>query len=112
MSTSGSVGVRPPNVSRRRAARGLATAVAGLALLLGAGPLTAQGKVQKVSKKLVDRAEDTLKNKYLELDLSDDAIDKLKSTNQTCGARPRSSGAASTASRPRSGATSPPSSRG
>ena len=38
--------------------------VAGLALgagLLGAGSAAAQGKVQKVSKKLVDRAEDTAK---------------------------------------------------
>jgi uncharacterized protein YhaN len=38
------------------------TAAAGLGLLLGAGPLAAQGKVQKVSKKLVERAEDTLKS--------------------------------------------------
>jgi len=37
-------------------------AVAGLALLVGAGPPGAQGKVQKVSKKLVERAEDTLKS--------------------------------------------------
>jgi uncharacterized protein YhaN len=37
-------------------------AIAGLVLLVGAGPLTAQGKVQKVSKKLVERAEDTLKS--------------------------------------------------
>jgi uncharacterized protein YhaN len=36
--------------------------VAGLALLVGTGPLAAQGKVQKVSKKLVERAEDTLKS--------------------------------------------------
>jgi DNA repair exonuclease SbcCD ATPase subunit len=43
------------------AARWTTVAVAGLVLLLGAGPLIAQGKVQKVSKKLVDRAEDTLK---------------------------------------------------
>jgi len=39
-----------------------AAAAAGLALLLGAGPLAAQGKVQKVSKKLVERAEDTQKS--------------------------------------------------
>ena len=38
------------------------TAAAGLALLLGAGPVMAQGKVQKVSKDLVDRAEDTRKS--------------------------------------------------
>jgi uncharacterized protein YhaN len=41
--------------------RWVAAAAAGLALLLGAGPLPAQGKVQKVSKKLIERAEDTLK---------------------------------------------------
>jgi methyl-accepting chemotaxis protein len=41
---------------------GLMTAVmVGMTLLLGAGNATAQGKVQKVSKKLVDKAEDTLK---------------------------------------------------
>jgi chromosome segregation ATPase len=44
------------------AQRWLTAAVAGLALLVGAGPLGAQGKVQKVSKKLVERAEDTLKS--------------------------------------------------
>jgi chromosome segregation ATPase len=38
-----------------------AGAIAGLVLLVGAGPLAAQGKVQKVSKKLVDRAEETVK---------------------------------------------------
>jgi len=42
--------------------RWLTAAVAGLTLLVGAGPLAAQGKVQKVSKKLVERAEDTLKS--------------------------------------------------
>jgi len=35
--------------------------VAGLGLLLGAGEAAAQGKVQKVSKNLVERAEETLK---------------------------------------------------
>jgi chromosome segregation ATPase len=39
----------------------LALGAAGLALLLGAGDAAAQGKVQKVSKKLLERAEDTLK---------------------------------------------------
>jgi uncharacterized protein YhaN len=37
-------------------------AIVGLVLLVGAGPLAAQGKVQKVSKKLVERAENTLKS--------------------------------------------------
>jgi hypothetical protein len=41
--------------------RWVAAAAAGLVLLFGAGPLPAQGKVQKVSKKLIERAEDTLK---------------------------------------------------
>jgi hypothetical protein len=36
--------------------------LAGLGLLLGAGPAAAQGKVQKVSRKLVERAEDTLRS--------------------------------------------------
>lgn len=45
-----------------RWAAGLVTAaMVGGALLLAAGSADAQGKVQKVSKKLVDRAEDTLK---------------------------------------------------
>jgi len=41
--------------------RWMAAAAAGLVLLFGAGPLPAQAKVQKVSKKLIERAEDTLK---------------------------------------------------
>jgi len=55
-------------------------AMAGAALLLGAGPLTAQGKVQKVSKKLVDRAEDTLKKikeSEKQLDKTTDRYGKL-----------------------------------
>jgi uncharacterized protein YhaN len=39
----------------------LTMGAAGLVLLVAAGPLIAQGKVQKVSKKLVERAEATLK---------------------------------------------------
>jgi chromosome segregation ATPase len=42
-------------------ARPVVAAMVGAALLLGAASAGAQGKVQKVSKKLVDRAEDTLK---------------------------------------------------
>jgi len=41
--------------------RGTLVGLAALALLLGAGNAAAQGKVQKVSKKLLERAEDTLK---------------------------------------------------
>jgi len=39
----------------------MATTAFGVALLLGMGNAAAQGKVQKVSKKLVDKAEDTVK---------------------------------------------------
>jgi chromosome segregation ATPase len=42
--------------------RRVTAAVAGLALVFGTGPLIAQGKVQKVSKKLVERAGDTVKS--------------------------------------------------
>jgi uncharacterized protein YhaN len=60
----------------------IATAV-GLALvvaLVGAGSATAQGKVQKVSKKLVDKAEDTLKkikDAEKQLDKTTDRYGKL-----------------------------------
>jgi Protein of unknown function (DUF2959) len=40
----------------------VALGASALALLLGAGDTVAQGKVQKVSKKLIDRAEETLKS--------------------------------------------------
>ena len=55
-------------------------AVMGLALLLGAGTALAQGKVQKVSKKLVDKAEDTLKrikDAEKQLDKTTDRYGKL-----------------------------------
>jgi chromosome segregation ATPase len=55
-------------------------AAIGLALLLGAGTALAQGKVQKVSKKLVDRAEDTLKkikDAEKQLDKTTDRYGKL-----------------------------------
>jgi hypothetical protein len=55
-------------------------AVAGLVLLLGAGPLTAQGKVQKVSRKLAGRAEDTLKkikDAEMQLDKTTERYGKL-----------------------------------
>jgi len=61
--------------------RSLVTVVAvGLALLLGVGSALAQGKVQKVSKKLVDRAEDTLKkikDAEKQLDKTTDRYGKL-----------------------------------
>lgn len=51
-----------------------------LALLLGVGSALAQGKVQKVSKKLVDRAEDTvkkIKDAEKQLDKTTDRYGKL-----------------------------------
>jgi chromosome segregation ATPase len=55
-------------------------AVALVAALVGAGSATAQGKVQKVSKKLVDKAEDTLKkikDAEKQLDKTTDRYGKL-----------------------------------
>jgi chromosome segregation ATPase len=55
-------------------------ALVGVALLLGGGSAVAQGKVQKVSKKLVDRAEDTLKkikDAEKQLDKTTDRYGKL-----------------------------------
>ena len=42
--------------------RWVVAGLAGLGLLLGAGGAGAQGKVQKISKKLIERAEDTRKS--------------------------------------------------
>jgi chromosome segregation ATPase len=55
-------------------------AVALVAALVGAGSAAAQGKVQKVSKKLVDKAEDTLKkikDAEKQLDKTTDRYGKL-----------------------------------
>jgi methyl-accepting chemotaxis protein len=61
--------------------RSLVTVVTvALALLLGVGSALAQGKVQKVSKKLVERAEDTLKkikDAEKQLDKTTDRYGKL-----------------------------------
>jgi hypothetical protein len=61
MTTKGCVGVPRRNATLRLTTRGMVAAAAGLALLLGAGGVAAQGKAQKLSKKLVERAEETLK---------------------------------------------------
>jgi hypothetical protein len=61
-------------------ARPVVAAMVGAALLLGAASAGAQGKVQKVSKKLVDRAEDTLKkikDAEKQLDKTTDRYGKL-----------------------------------
>jgi len=62
MSTNGLTGRPRQGAPAWPATRRIAVATVGIGLLLGAGQATAQGKVQKVSKKLVDRAEDTLKS--------------------------------------------------
>jgi DNA mismatch repair ATPase MutS len=61
MTRIGCVGVPRRKATLRLTTRGMAAAAAGLALLLGAGGVAAQGKAQKLSKNLVQRAEDTLK---------------------------------------------------
>ena len=55
------VDMRQGDMSFSEPMRWITAAVAGLALLLAAGPATAQGKTQKISKKLIERAEETLK---------------------------------------------------
>lgn len=61
MKTRRSDPLRARSASLRLATSCAAAGVAALVLLLGTGAATAQGKVQKVSKKLIERAEDTVK---------------------------------------------------
>jgi len=54
-------GMTTPEARRRLLGRRwILAAAAGAVIALGGGPVAAQGKVQKVSKNLVDRAQDTL----------------------------------------------------
>jgi hypothetical protein len=61
MSTRQSASPSPDDAPRWSAARAMTAAAVGLAFLLAGGPAGADGKTYKISKKLVERAEETLK---------------------------------------------------
>jgi len=77
--------MRKRNALQVRAAGLIFAGVAAGTLLLVAGTVTAQGKVQKISKNLVDRAEDTLekiKDAEKQLDKTTERYGKLMDANK------------------------------